>query len=266
MERQHCSVTSAVAPVTCAWTRERLDHAYTATALVLDRRGRPNVTQYDIPWFASENNAPLRLTPDRASYRPGDVAKIEIVSDVVPATAIVSFARDGVFAQKRVELTAASTTVELPIEPAFIANVHVDVDRMAKRRVMRPGSKIVLPEVTHASLELPVSIESARLVMTARPSSKIVEPGAEATFDVDVHRDGKPVADAEVALLVVDEAILALSSRTFEDPLPNFYHAVGDGTFELSTLDMGPIAATSSRAIPASRATSPTRFTARAAV
>jgi uncharacterized protein YfaS (alpha-2-macroglobulin family) len=143
-----------------------------------------------------------------------------------------------VIAQKRVELAAASTTVELPIEPAFISNVGIDIDRMAPRRVVLQGSKLPLPEHTQTSIDLPVSIEGARLVMTTRATSKIVEPGADATFDVGVMHDGKPVADAEVALIVVDEAILALSERSFDDPLPSFYHQVGDGTTAVSNFDL----------------------------
>lgn len=238
VDEQHCTVTSAAAPVTCAWHRGEIEWSYTATAHVADRRGRANASQYDIPWIAYAKNEPLRLTPDRAGYRPGDVAKIALVSDVVPATAIVTYARNGVIAQKRLELTAQTTMLELPIEPAFISSVHVDVDRIAKRRSQLAGSPLPLPEHVQKSIELPVSIESARLVMTTRATKKIIEPGADATFEVDVKRDGKPVPGAEVALIVVDEAILALSSRTHGDPLPSFYRELPDGTSDFSTFEM----------------------------
>ncbi|HEU4614732.1 MAG TPA: alpha-2-macroglobulin family protein, partial [Kofleriaceae bacterium] len=53
-----------------------------------------------------------------------------------------------------------------------------------------------------------------------------------------VARDDRPVAGAEVALMVVDEAVLALSSRSHADPLPGFFSAVGDGTQVASTLGL----------------------------
>ncbi len=171
---QHCSVTSAAAPVACTFQRRddaakwTAFYTYTATARVVDRRGRANVAQYDVPFWGWKRDQPLSIKPDRPEYRPGDVAKLEVISDVVPATAIVSFARNGVIAQKRVELRAKSTTVELPIEPAFISNVSVDIDRMAPRRVILQGSKLPLPEHTQTSIDLPVSIEGARLVMTTK--------------------------------------------------------------------------------------------------
>jgi uncharacterized protein YfaS (alpha-2-macroglobulin family) len=46
------------------------------------------------------------------------------------------------------------------------------------------------------------------------------------------------VAGAEVALIVVDEAVLALSARSHADPLAPFYDHVDDGTAHRSTLDI----------------------------
>ena len=73
VEHQHCAVTSATAPVRCAWRRSNLLHAYTATARVVDPRGRASATQYAIPWASIARDEPLRLTPDRAAYKAGDV-------------------------------------------------------------------------------------------------------------------------------------------------------------------------------------------------
>ena len=46
------------------------------------------------------------------------------------------------------------------------------------------------------------------------------------------------VANAEVALIVVDEAILSLSERKHGDPLLPFYREVGAGTSNSATFDM----------------------------
>src|SRR5439155_23605129 len=138
------SLTSAAEPVFCAW-QHKLEYAYVAHAHVRDPRGRPNATRYDVPWWRHDDDTGFSIVADRRSYRPGDVAKLELKSKVVPATAIVTFARQGVIAQKRLDLTQASTIVELPIEAAYVEDIHVQADRIADRRHRSAGGP--LPEV-----------------------------------------------------------------------------------------------------------------------
>ncbi len=244
VDTQGCDLVSATAPVSCPWKRKDLQTAYTATARIADERGRPNVTQYDIPWWSWDDRRDLSVVPDKARYKPGDVAKLDIRSKIFPSTAVLSFARGGLISQKKIELTQASTVVELPIEPAFIQNVHVLVDRWGKRKNVSTNNPQPLPEHDSVQIELPVELESARLVMRTRPLTPVVEPGANATFEVEVKHDDKPLENAEVALIVVDEAILSLSSKKHGDPLPNFYFEVPHRTQALSTYglvaDMGP--------------------------
>lgn len=237
IDTQHCKVASAKAPVTCRFTRKDDQTAYVAVARVRDGRGRQNAAQFYIPWWTYQDND-FAVVPDKQTYQPGDVAKLDIRSKQLPAVAVVSFARNGVIAQERIELVQPSTRVELPIQPRFVSNVHVLVDRWAQRRYQQGGSKLPLPEHMTAQVDLKVDVESARLVMRARPLVPLVEPGEEATFEVEVAHDDRPVAGAEVALMVVDEAVLALSAKQHVDPLAGFYRDVGHGTWTASTLGL----------------------------
>ncbi len=237
IDTQHCKVTSGTAPGTCRFTRKDEQTAYMAVARVADARGRTNTTQFYIPWWTYADRE-FAVVPDKPSYKPGETAKLEIQSKQLPSVAVVSFARNGVIAQRRVELTKASTTVALPIEPSYIENIHVVVDRWAKRRYMQSGSTLPLPELQSAQVDLKVDVEGARLTMRARPLSPLVGPGEEATFEVEVAHADKPVAGAEVALMVVDEAVLALSAKDHADPLAGFYRTVGHGTWLASTLGL----------------------------
>jgi uncharacterized protein YfaS (alpha-2-macroglobulin family) len=239
IDKQSCTVRSGTSPVTCSFKRGDPKLAYTATASVADRRGRRNVAALEIPWFAlASEKVDFALIPDKTLYRPGDVAKLTIVSTVLPAMAVVTFARQGMIAQKRLELTERATIVELPIEPAFIKNVFVVVDRWGKRRHLDKGSTLPLPEHTTQEVSLPVDVESARLSMRTWPDKPLIEPGEDATFEVEVKRGGQPVAGAEVALMVVDEAVLALAAKSYADPLAPFYRQVADGTRHHTTLDL----------------------------
>jgi alpha-2-macroglobulin len=237
IDTQHCKTTSATTPVTCTFTRRDVKTAYVAVARVADSRGRVNAVQYYIPWWMAAD-AEFAVIADKQMYKPGDVAKLDVRSKQLPSVALVSFARNGIILQKRVELTKPSTIVELPIDKAFVPNVHVVVDRWAKRTYLQSGSNLPLPEHLSAQVELGVDLQSARLAMRTRPLQSLVEPGAPATFEVEVKHDDKPVAGAEVALMVVDEAILALSAKNHEDPLASFYSAVDHGTWATSTLGL----------------------------
>src|SRR5215510_4417712 len=73
-----------------------------------------------------------------------------------------------------------------------------------------------------------IPLVKRKLVVSAEPREKSLEPGSETTVELEV-RDatGKPVQGGEVALVVVDEAVLALSNYQLADPLKTFYEHRG---------------------------------------
>jgi uncharacterized protein YfaS (alpha-2-macroglobulin family) len=62
------------------------------------------------------------------------------------------------------------------------------------------------------------------LSLQATPRDTELEPGAETTLDLVLKdAEGRPVADAEIAVIVVDEAVLALTNYQLSDPIAVFY-------------------------------------------
>jgi alpha-2-macroglobulin len=63
------------------------------------------------------------------------------------------------------------------------------------------------------------------LSLEVTPREKELEPGGETTVLDLVLTDagGRPVSDAELAVVVVDEAILALTNYQLADPVASFY-------------------------------------------
>lgn len=238
-DSQRCHLTSAATPVTCAWRPVDDKLAYRAIATVTDERGRVAATAYRVPWWShGDHPASLAIVADRPSYRPGDVAHLAIHSAITPATAILTVARQGVIEERRLALSTPVTMVDLPVEERWVQNVHVVVDRFAPRADSRAPAAGPLPGHATASAELSVDVEALRLSLRARPTEPLIEPGAPATFEVEVRKDDQPVAGAEVALMVVDEAVLALTAGHHADPLPGFYRKVAAGTSAHSTLSM----------------------------
>ncbi len=243
-----CDLTSAATPVRCTFPRAAL-HAYQAIASIADERGRRNRSQLDLPWWGGESDeVDLAITPDRPSYRPGQTARLTIRSRAVPASAVLSVARGGVVDQHRLELTSPTTTVEVPIVASYVPDVYVQLDRFAARRERTTEARDdgkgrkrpvrpPLPNRTSTEVTLPVDLEAMRLDLRAAPTRPLVEPGQPATFEVEVRHDDRPVEGAEVALMVVDEAVLALSGKAYADPLAPFYRPLGADNQLASSLD-----------------------------
>jgi alpha-2-macroglobulin len=239
-DTQHCRATSAKAPVECSFKpADKL--IYRATARIADSRGRPNSARIDVPlWNGPPVHDALELRANKKSYRAGEIAKVTISSELVPSRAIVTYARQGVIAQHVVALDKPETMIDVPIDVSYLEDLHVLVDRFAKRAEMvdPQASTDPLPEHSEASIDLAIDKRGSELAVTATPDKPVVGPGEQARFDVTVAKAGKPVAGAEVALFVVDEAILALSGAHHGDPLEPFYRSVDDGTSVASSFEL----------------------------
>lgn len=236
IDRQACQLTSAASPVRCPIAQRNLSLAYDVIATVSDARGRQHAARLQLPWWARgrDTTPAIAATADRDSYRPGDVAKVELRSALYPATAVVTIARQGVISQRRLALTGPQT-IDVPIAASMIENVHVVVDRVAAQPSGIAGHA-PLPDEASTDLSLTVARDSERLQLRNRPLTAVVAPGAPATFEVEVRHADRPVAGAEVALIVVDEAVLALSGEHHADPLAPFYRELEHGTRPLSSI------------------------------
>jgi len=115
--------------------------------------------------------------------------------------------------------------VRFPVDGAWMPNVEVQVDLTGSApRVGADGKPVsgAKPRPAYASgnVSLPIETKSRRLVVSAKPAEARVEPGGKTSVEVEVRgADGKPVSGAEVALVVVDEAVLALAGWDPGDPL-----------------------------------------------
>ncbi|MEX2625555.1 MAG: alpha-2-macroglobulin family protein, partial [Ilumatobacteraceae bacterium] len=83
------------------------------------------------------------------------------------------------------------------------------------------------PAFASGRIDLEVPPVTRALDVTAAPADTELAPGEDTAVTVDVHdADGRPVEDAQVALVVVDEAVLALTGYELPDPLDVFYRDV----------------------------------------
>jgi hypothetical protein len=191
--------------------------SYEIEAEVADDRGR-HARDLAWTWVAAGDEAPstyhygsLQLAFDRAVYRPGDVARVLVVSPVPDAHVLVTLEGRGVATPRVLRLRGTSGRLDLPVSQAMAPNVHVSaVIVNGLEFIPTERSLNVLPEERFLKVALEADTPRAR-------------PGQRVAWTVTTRdwRD-RPVS-AEVALGVVDEAIYAIEpERTPE--IRHFFH------------------------------------------
>ncbi|MBI5951349.1 MAG: Ig-like domain-containing protein [Chloroflexi bacterium] len=232
---QTCSQQSAPEPGTCSFETP-LGGSYQITAVVTDESGRKNQSRFT-RWVSGGQRPPARnveqekvtLIPDKETYQPGDTAKILVQSPFTPAEGMLTVDRNGILYTARFEIKDGSTTLEIPIEEKYIPNLNIQVDLVGSApRTDDNGEtlKDVPPRPAFASGQLNLKIPPLQrtLSLQVTPDQSALEPGGETTLNVTVKDSkGLPMADAELAVVVVDESILALTNYQLSDPLSVFY-------------------------------------------
>jgi hypothetical protein len=246
---QDCTVRSANEAVKCTFQTKE-GGSYRVTASVMDDRERMNESEMRL-WVAGGKTIPKRdvekeeaeLIPDRKDYKPGDTAEILVQSPFTPAEGVMTLRRSGVVRTERFRMDSPSTTLRIPIEETFTPNIYVQIDLVgAATRTNdagEPNEKLPKrPAYASGSLNLSIPPASRKLSVEATPRDKALEPGAQTVVNVEVKdAAGKPVAGSEVAVVVVDESVLALTGYKLDDPLSVFYAQRGTDTRDYHSRD-----------------------------
>ena len=212
--------------------------SWRVVARVLDEAGRANETEMPL-WVAGGRVPPRRdleeeavtIVPDRREYRPGDVARLLVVAPFAPAEALVTLRRAGLVREQRLRIEEASREIEVKVEEGFTPNVHVHVALVgaAARDASSPGTP-ARPAFASGEVDLPVPPRERTLLVEVKPREAALAPGGETVVDLAL-RDaaGRPAVNAEATIVVVDEAVLALTGYERPDPLAVFYGRRDEG-------------------------------------
>lgn len=236
-----CATVSAETPVTCSITPKE-GGQYRLRARVVDEAGRPNET-LSMVWVSGQERVPNRdldelkveLVPDKESYQPGDVARILVVAPFADAQGLLTLRRDGLAAHQRFTVEGVTHTLEIPITedhlPVLSLAVHLS-------GAMPRGDGLPLqPAFASGSQDLRVPPTRRALTVAATPKAAALRPGESTELMVRVTDAAGAGVEAEVAVVVVDEAVLALSGYELQDPLTLFYAARGQGVTDYRLRD-----------------------------
>ena len=235
------TLTSSKEPARATFTPKE-GGTYKVRARIVDDKDRANESELTL-WVAGGKSLPVRnlqqeaatLIPDKRSYQPGETAEILLQSPFSPAEAIVSVEREGFLKTERLSLDGPSATIKVRIEPFHTPNVRVRVDLVGQAERMddagKPDPKLPKrPAFAAGELNLPVPPVGRKLALEVKPRDAALAPGSETEVAVTLkNAKGEAVVGGEVAVIAVDESVLALSGYRLPDALSAFYLESGGG-------------------------------------
>jgi alpha-2-macroglobulin len=244
-----CNAVSADKPTGCDVRFPRAGY-FVLRATAKDARGnvvRASTGLYgteDSPksqtaWAADDKNA-IKLEANKATYEPGETAKVLLRSPFREGEALVTVERNGVLWQKVVPIKGPLPVVSVPIGADFYPNAFLSVVAVRGRIQPAPpaGADLGAPQFRLGYLELNVNPEAHRLHVAVTEPKSEYQPGDMVDADVRVtDAAGRPARSA-LTFYVVDEGVLALTSYKTPDPLPAFVHARKLAVFALDNREM----------------------------
>ena len=235
VDTETCSVTTETSAVECTFDPE-VGGTYRIESTVTDDAGgsqRSELTR----WVSGAEALPSRtldrqtavVIPDAETYEVGETARLLVQSPFAGGTGLATVAGSDGVDTIRFDVVDGSAIVDVPVVDTYVPTVEVFVEVVGTSpRLADDGTPLpdAPPQPAYAvgAATLTVPPTTRELTVQATPASDAVTPGASTTVDVAVaDADGEPVAGADVALVVVDEALLSLIGYDLPDPLAAFY-------------------------------------------
>lgn len=159
---------------------------------------------------------PLTIKLDKEVYKAGETAKAMITAPVTGgegAQAIVSVEGRKIYSYQVVNMTATGRMVEIPLKVDYAPNVFLDVVFVGKGH-----------QFYHQSQMVRISPEDRFLHVNVESDKAKYKPGENATYTITAkYADGKPAANTELSMSLVDESIYAIRPDATQDIRKFFY-------------------------------------------
>ena len=214
-----CEFETAGGGAGCPLTPESAGY-YVVQAQATDRRGRKvsaSLARYVtgpeyIGWWRHDHDR-IDLIPDKPKYQLGDTLRVLVKSPYDKARALITLERHGLLHREERELVGGAQILEFPIDrnayvPGFYLSVVLLKGRTAEK--LERGVDLGKPSFKMGLIKVDVKDPQTRLAIATESERKEYKPGETVAGTLQVKdRNGKGV-EAEVAVAVVDEALLQL--------------------------------------------------------
>ncbi|WP_158291800.1 alpha-2-macroglobulin family protein [Lampropedia puyangensis] len=209
------------------------------------------VTREGEMWFDGEASDRMDVLPEKPSYEPGETARFQVRMPYRKAQALIAVEREGILETHLVELSGQDPSFTLKVGDAWAPNMYVSVLAVRGRlrevpwysfftwgfrspvvwwnawrndtgEAVAPTAMVDLSKPSHrlGVAAIKVGHEGHRIQVKLSADKPRYATREQATLSIEATLpNGKPAAHAEVALAVVDKALLELSPNTTWDLL-----------------------------------------------
>jgi len=217
---------------------------YKVIATGVDRAGN-EVRSSTFTWVSGrsyiswrrDNNDRIDLVTDKQQYQVGDTASILVPHPYQgEVKALVTVERGYVYEHWVETLETNSEQIEIPITEDLIPNVFVSVVivKGTDENVRTPSFKVGYAQLSIDTTEKALNIE----LTPDRAADEHYQPGDEVTYDLHVTDSAGDPVEAELALDLVDLAVLTLADRPGPGLLDYFWRERGLGVDTASGLTL----------------------------
>ncbi|KNC56184.1 uncharacterized protein AMSG_02198 [Thecamonas trahens ATCC 50062] len=214
--------------------------SYSFTATVTDAAGSLNASSFAVnvrgkePKRGATNSrveaGELLLIADKQCYSAGDTGELLVQAPFTDGELLLTFTADGLQATLREPLIDGAAVVPFSVDASWLPNFEIRVDAVGTEPRLTALGQLNLaappkPALASGKLNLQVDKRARSLDLVVCPASDSIAPGSETSVSVACnHADtGAPAEGVEVTLVVVDEAVLALTGYKLSDPVETFF-------------------------------------------
>ncbi len=174
-------------------------------------------------WFARDPDQ-LTVKLDKATYKPGDTARVLVQSPFPDADLRVAVVRHGVLWETTRRTSGAAPTVSFTVTPDMLPNAAVQA--FAVRRGPVPAKELAdrgnaLARVGFAPFG--VALDGKYVVASARADAPSLEPGARQTVRVHLADAARKPVRGEATVIVANDAVLRLTGYRPPDLVKTVY-------------------------------------------
>ena len=226
------SSTSAAAPRELSYTPNRAGF-YRLRLEVTDRSGKKSQTGFTFAVSGDDSVAWPRydreridLVLDKTSYRIGETASVVVQTPFENARGLLTIEANGVLDAYPFSIDKNTPRVTFPVRPSYLPNAYVSVILLRGRTHYSKdatGFETGAPAYRVGYAHFEVDPETQRLALTLPNSSITASPAQKVEIAFSVRTpEGRP-SDASATVMVVDEAVLALTDFATPDPVKLAY-------------------------------------------
>ena len=207
-----------------------------------DREGRTALTELNFyatgagsGFWNMTNSDEIKLTADQDIYEPGSSAKILMQSTLPKGWYLITVEREGIYTQEVRYFAAPVSVIDIPIATNYVPVVYVSISSYSIR-TGPPSHEYGTPDLDKPRgffgvTMLRVNPRIRAFSINVESNNKTYRPGEEVTMTLTATKEGKPMPDTELSLMVVDRGVLDLINYRVPDPISYFYE---EGRFPLA--------------------------------